>query len=62
MWDIEYSIVYASVGKVLFPAYVIRPLSGISSFSNDTVRFTNYLFTLAIAFFSIILGELKFDR
>lgn len=29
------------------------PLSGTSSFFNDTVRFTGFLFTMAIAFVSI---------
>jgi len=44
---------------------VIRPLSGTSSFSNDTVRFTSFLFTMVITFVSIsqlFLGELKFDK
>jgi len=51
-----------SVSWIQEAVIAIQPLSGTSSFSNDTVRFTRFLFTMAIAYKSLLFGELKFAR
>jgi len=56
MYSYSYSCQCECVLMAILP---IRPLSGTSSFSNDTVRFTRFLFTKAIAYKSFLFWRIK---